>query len=49
MTHKRKQPSQAPASLRVPVGELRLGLREKQYLNEVIDSNRLSYGPFSQR
>src|SRR5437660_2552419 len=55
MTHRRKQPSPAaPPSLsqpalRVPVGELRMGPREKQYLHEVIDSNRLSYGPFSQK
>jgi perosamine synthetase len=34
---------------RVPVGELRLGSREKEYLKHVIDSNRLSYGPFSQK
>ena len=31
------------------VGGLRLGPREKRYLREVIASNRLSYGPFSQR
>jgi dTDP-4-amino-4,6-dideoxygalactose transaminase len=31
------------------VGELRLGPREKDYLQRVIDSNRLSYGPFSQK
>src|SRR5437868_13810620 len=46
MTHS-KTPQAAP--LKVPVGDLRLGPREKQYLAEVIDSNRLSYGPFSQR
>ena len=42
----------APAEaipLKVPVGDLRLGPKEKRYLAEVIDSNRLSYGPFSQR
>jgi CDP-6-deoxy-D-xylo-4-hexulose-3-dehydrase len=33
----------------VNVGELILGPRERKYLQEVIDSNRLSYGPFSQR
>src|ERR1019366_279951 len=33
----------------VKVGDLRLGAREKRYLMEVIDSNRLSYGPFSER
>ena len=31
------------------IGALRLGPREKQYLDQVIRSNRLSYGPFSQR
>jgi perosamine synthetase len=36
-------------SLKVTVGDLRLGEREKQYLAEVIDSNRLSYGPFTER
>ena len=35
--------------LKVTVGDLRLGDREKQYLAEVVDSNRLSYGPFTQR
>ncbi|MCI0457438.1 MAG: DegT/DnrJ/EryC1/StrS family aminotransferase [Gemmataceae bacterium] len=38
-----------PDRLKVPVGDLHLGAREKQYLAAVIDSNRLSYGPFSQR
>src|SRR5438552_8720646 len=38
-----------PDRLKVPVGDLRLGPKEKRYLAEVIDSNRLSYGPFSQR
>jgi perosamine synthetase len=38
-----------PDLLKVPVGDLRLGAKEKQYLAQVIDSNRLSYGPFSQR
>jgi cystathionine beta-lyase/cystathionine gamma-synthase len=33
----------------IGVGWLELGLREKHYLQQVIDSNRLSYGPFSQR
>ncbi len=36
-------------ALKVPVGELRLGAREKGYLEQVVASNRLSYGPFSQR
>lgn len=31
------------------VGALKLGPREKKYLGQVIASNRLSYGPFSQR
>lgn len=39
----------APRALTVKVGDLRLGAREKRYLMEVIDSNRLSYGPFSER
>jgi perosamine synthetase len=34
---------------RVTVGDVRLGPREKQYLTAVIDSNRLSYGPFTER
>jgi dTDP-4-amino-4,6-dideoxygalactose transaminase len=33
----------------IGVGGLELGLREKHYLQQVIDSNRLSYGPFSQK
>lgn len=37
------------AATKVTVGDLRLGEREKQYLNQVIDSNRLSYGPFTER
>lgn len=31
------------------VGSLVLTPKEKQYVNEVLDSNRLSYGPFSQK
>lgn len=42
-------PHTASAPLKVTVGDLRLGDREKQYLNEVIESNRLSYGPFTER
>src|SRR5437870_5251811 len=42
-------PKEAERKLRVPVGELRLGPWEKQYLAQVIESNRLSYGPFSQK
>jgi dTDP-4-amino-4,6-dideoxygalactose transaminase len=37
------------SGLRVPVGDLRLGPKEKEYLHQVIESNRLSYGPFSQK
>ncbi|MBI3551226.1 MAG: DegT/DnrJ/EryC1/StrS family aminotransferase [Elusimicrobia bacterium] len=33
----------------ISVGGLRIGAREKRYLAQVIRSNRLSYGPFSQR
>lgn len=33
----------------IPVGDLRLGALEKRYLNEVLDSNRLSHGPFSEK
>ena len=39
----------APVAHKVTVGDLRLGAREKEYLNQVIDSNRLSYGPFTER
>ncbi len=45
-------PRRTPAPVAAPkvtVGDLRLGDREKQYLNQVIDSNRLSYGPFTER
>ncbi len=31
------------------VGHLAISDREKRYVNEVLDSNRLSYGPFTQR
>lgn len=34
---------------RVSVGDLRIGPKERSYVNEVLDSSRLSYGPFSQR
>ena len=33
----------------IGVGGIILGEKEKTYLQEVIDSNRLSYGPFSKR
>ena len=40
MAHKRRE---------INVGGLKIGPREKKYLNQVIRSSRLSYGPFSQR
>ncbi len=33
----------------VSVGGLKIGAREKKYLGQVIRSNRLSYGPFSEK
>ncbi|NQT26941.1 DegT/DnrJ/EryC1/StrS family aminotransferase [candidate division KSB1 bacterium] len=33
----------------IGVGDLKLDTKAKKYLNEVIESNRLSYGPFSQK
>jgi dTDP-4-amino-4,6-dideoxygalactose transaminase len=41
-------PSKRPERF-IGVGDLRLGAKEKQYMNEVMASNRLSYGPFSER
>ncbi len=38
-----------PAPLKVTVGDLQMGEKEKEYLGQVIDSNRLSYGPFTRR
>jgi CDP-6-deoxy-D-xylo-4-hexulose-3-dehydrase len=38
------QPSQ-----QIGVGGLQIGPLERKYVNEVLDSNRLSHGPFSQR
>jgi perosamine synthetase len=38
-----------PALRRVPVGDFRVGPREKKYLGQVIASNRISHGPFSRR
>lgn len=35
--------------MRVPVGDFKMGRKEKAYLYEVIKSNRISYGPYSQR
>lgn len=45
----RQDAGHSPAPRKVTVGDLQLGETEKQYLNEVIASNRLSYGPFTQR
>lgn len=42
-----KTDSEKPFS--VTVGELRLGSKEREYLAAVIDSNRLSYGPWTQK
>lgn len=39
----------APAPRPVRVGELILGPRERSHLRQVIDSNRLSYGPVTQK
>ena len=36
-------------SRQIGVGSITLGKKEKAYLQQVIESNRLSYGPFSQR
>jgi len=33
----------------VTVGDLQIGPQEKKYVNEVLDSGRLSYGPFCRR
>ena len=33
----------------IGVGDIRLSEREKRYVNEVLDANRLSYGPYSER
>jgi perosamine synthetase len=37
------------ASFRVSVGDLRIGPTERRYVEEVLNSSRLSYGPFTQR
>jgi len=37
------------AKRQIGVGGIHLGTREKKYLQQVIRSNRLSYGPFSER
>ncbi len=36
-------------NFKVTVGDLQLGAKEKEYLAQVIDSNRLSYGPFTRK
>jgi perosamine synthetase len=43
------KPKPPEASFKVTVGDLQLGAQEKKYLAEVIDSNRLSYGPFTRK
>ncbi len=35
--------------MNVTVGDFKAGPLEKQYVNEVLDSGRLSYGPFSRK
>lgn len=42
-------PAPSAAIREVQVGGLVLGPRERDYLQQVIDSNRLSYGPFTHR
>jgi CDP-6-deoxy-D-xylo-4-hexulose-3-dehydrase len=49
MTHERTPTNREQTPLKVPVGDLHLGPREKHYLEQVIRGNRLSYGPFSQK
>lgn len=44
----RRKPATADP-FRVTVGDLQLGAKEKEYLGQVIDSNRLSYGPFTRK
>jgi dTDP-4-amino-4,6-dideoxygalactose transaminase len=44
----RRQQRFRPAR-QIGVGGLELGSQERKYLQQVIDSNRLSYGPFSRR
>ena len=34
---------------KIGVGGLKLGALEKEYINQVLESNRLSYGPFTER
>ena len=42
-------PDRFEAGSRIGVGAVRISDREKQYVREVLDSNRLSYGPFSRK
>ena len=44
----RRNPTFKPTR-QIGVGDIRLGARERHYLDQVIASNRLSYGPMSQR
>lgn len=47
-----RDPPQSQAAntpFQVTVGDLQLGPKEKEYLAQVIDSNRLSYGPFTRK
>src|SRR3954467_835809 len=37
------------ALTKIGVGDIRLSAKAKKYVNEVLDSDRLSYGPFSKR
>lgn len=36
-------------SKQVTVGDVKIGPKEREYINQVLDSGRLSYGPFSKR
>lgn len=39
----------APKKVSVTVGDFKAGPKEKQYVNDVLNSGRLSYGPYSRR
>ncbi|MBI3587833.1 DegT/DnrJ/EryC1/StrS family aminotransferase [Candidatus Micrarchaeota archaeon] len=41
-------PGPFESSFRIEVGTLDLGGNERKYVNQALDNNRLSYGPFSQ-
>lgn len=45
----KKKPATFIPRTQIGVGDIQLGRRERAYLKQVIDSNRLSYGPFSKR